>query len=150
MSPAMSVLVTGGGGYIGSHMVWHLTDADEDVIVLDNFSTGFDWAVPPEARIVAGDCGDEALVGRIFAENQVDAIIHFAGSIVVPESVAEPLALLPQQHRQVASADRERRQGRRAALHLLLDRRGLRHARRLSRSTRMRRSRRSRPMAGRS
>ncbi len=87
----MSVLVTGGGGYIGSHMVWHLTDADEDVIVLDDFSTGFDWAVPPEARIVTGDCGDQELLSRIFAENRVDAIIHFAGSIIVPESVAEPL-----------------------------------------------------------
>lgn len=87
----MSVLVTGGGGYIGSHMVWHLTDADEDVIVLDDFSTGFEWAIPPEARIVHGDCGDEALLASIFAGSKVDAIIHFAGSIVVPESVAEPL-----------------------------------------------------------
>ena len=87
----MSVLVTGGGGYIGSHMVWHLTDAGEDVIVLDNFSTGFDWAVPPEARIVAGDCADEVLLARIFAEDRIDAIIHFAGSLIVPESVAEPL-----------------------------------------------------------
>jgi UDP-glucose 4-epimerase len=87
----MSVLVTGGGGYIGSHMVWHLTDANEDVIVLDDFSTGFEWAIPPEARIVHGDCGDAALLESIFAESRVDAIIHFAGSIVVPESVAEPL-----------------------------------------------------------
>ena len=87
----MSVLVTGGGGYIGSHMVWQLVDAGEDVVVLDNFSTGFRWAIAPEAKIVAGDVGDEAVVGPILADHKVDAIIHFAGSIVVPESVSDPL-----------------------------------------------------------
>ena len=59
--------------------------------MLDNLSTGFDWAVAPEATLVDGDCGDQALVGRLIAEHGVDAIIHFAGSIVVPESVADPL-----------------------------------------------------------
>ena len=88
----MSVLVTGGGGYIGSHMVWHLIDAGEDVVVLDDFSTGFEWAVAPEARIVQGDCGDQALVGRLIEEHRVEAIIHFAGSLLVGESVAKPLA----------------------------------------------------------
>ncbi len=87
----MTVLVTGGAGYIGSHMVWGLVDAGEDVVVLDNFTTGFKWAVAPEAKIVEGDVGDEALVGRIIAENGIDAIIHFAGSIVVPDSVSDPL-----------------------------------------------------------
>jgi UDP-glucose 4-epimerase len=87
----MSVLVTGGGGYIGSHMVWHLVDAGEEVVVLDNFSTGFAWAVAPEARIVEGDCGDQALIARLIADHRIEAIIHFAGSIIVPESVAEPL-----------------------------------------------------------
>ena len=87
----MSILVTGGAGYIGSHMVWHLVDAGEDVVVLDNLSTGFDWAVAPEAQLVSGDIGDEALVGRLITEHEVEAIIHFAGSIVVPESVADPL-----------------------------------------------------------
>jgi UDP-glucose 4-epimerase len=87
----MSVLVTGGAGYIGSHMVWQLLDSGEDVVVLDNLSTGFAWAVPPEARLVTGDIGDEDLVGRLIAEHKVDAIIHFAGSIIVPESVADPL-----------------------------------------------------------
>ncbi len=87
----MSILVTGGAGYIGSHMVWLLTDAGEDVIVLDNLSTGFRWAVAPEAHLVHGDCGDEALVGHLIREHAVEAIIHFAGSVVVPDSVADPL-----------------------------------------------------------
>ncbi|MBN8998676.1 MAG: UDP-glucose 4-epimerase GalE [Rhizobiales bacterium] len=87
----MTVLVTGGAGYIGSHMVWRLVDAGEDVVVLDRLSTGFEWAVAPEARLVVGDIGDEALVRRIIGDHQVDAVIHFAGSIVVPESVSDPL-----------------------------------------------------------
>jgi len=87
----MTVLVTGGAGYIGSHMVWRLVDGGERVVVLDRLSTGFEWAVAPEAKLVIGEVGDEALVERIIAENEVDAIIHFAGSIVVPESVADPL-----------------------------------------------------------
>jgi UDP-glucose 4-epimerase len=87
----MSVLVTGGAGYIGSHMVWQLIDAGEQVVVLDNLSTGFKWAVAPEAKLVQGDVGDEDLVGRIIAEHKVAAIIHFAGSIIVPESVSDPL-----------------------------------------------------------
>jgi UDP-glucose 4-epimerase len=87
----MSVLVTGGAGYIGSHMVWQLVDAGEEVVVLDNLSTGFKWAIAPEAKLVTGDVGDEELAGRIIAEHNVDAIIHFAGSIIVPESVSDPL-----------------------------------------------------------
>ncbi|PBB78528.1 UDP-glucose 4-epimerase GalE [Mesorhizobium sp. WSM3879] len=87
----MTVLVTGGAGYIGSHMVWELLDAGESVVVLDRLSTGFEWAVAPEAKLVVGDAADRDLVGRIIRENKVDAIIHFAGSIVVPESVADPL-----------------------------------------------------------
>jgi UDP-glucose 4-epimerase len=87
----MTVLVTGGAGYIGSHMVWQLVDAGEPVIVLDNLTTGFAWAVSPEARLIQGDCGDEESVGRLIAEHKVDAIIHFAGSIIVPESVSNPL-----------------------------------------------------------
>jgi UDP-glucose 4-epimerase len=88
----MAVLVTGGAGYIGSHMVWELIDAGEEVVVLDRLSTGFDWAVAPEAKLVVGDVGDGALVARLIADHAIDAIIHFAGSIIVPESVADPLA----------------------------------------------------------
>ncbi len=61
----MSILVTGGAGYIGSHMVWRLLDAGEQVVVLDRLSTGFEWAVPREAELVVGDVGDEALVGTL-------------------------------------------------------------------------------------
>lgn len=87
----MAILVTGGGGYIGSHMVLALLDAGEDVVVLDNLSTGFRWAVAPPARLVVGDIGDEALVKLLIQQHQIEAIIHFAGSIVVPESVSDPL-----------------------------------------------------------
>lgn len=87
----MSVLVTGGAGYIGSHMVIDLLNAGEDVVVIDNLSTGFDWAVQVPERLHVGDIADEALVDRIIAENDIEAVIHFAGSIIVPESVADPL-----------------------------------------------------------
>jgi UDP-glucose 4-epimerase len=87
----MTTLVTGGAGYIGSHMVWELVDRGEPVVVIDRLSTGFRWAVAPEAAFVAGDIGDAALLDRVIAEHGVTGIIHFAGSIVVPESVADPL-----------------------------------------------------------
>ena len=87
----MAVLVTGGAGYIGSHMVWELLDAGEEVAVLDRLSTGFDWAVAPEAKLYRGDIGDAELVSGILRDHAVDAIIHFAGSVVVPDSVSDPL-----------------------------------------------------------
>lgn len=87
----MSVLVTGGAGYIGSHMVLALLDAGEDVVVLDNLSTGFRWAVPARAKFVAGDAGNRDLLLRLFLTHRIDAVIHFAGSIVVPDSLADPL-----------------------------------------------------------
>lgn len=91
MEPKQSVLVTGGAGYIGSHAVLALLDAGWPVAVIDDLSTGFRWAVPEEVPFYQGDVGDEALVNRIIAEQGVGAIMHFAGSIVVPESVADPL-----------------------------------------------------------
>ena len=87
----MSVLVTGGAGYIGGHMVLALLDAGEKVVVLDDLSTGFRWAVPPQADLVVGDFGDAALVERIIATHDIDAIAHFAAKIVVPDSVVDPL-----------------------------------------------------------
>ncbi|MEG6507544.1 UDP-glucose 4-epimerase GalE [Methyloligella sp. 2.7D] len=87
----MSVLVTGGAGYIGSHMVLALLDAGEEVVVLDNLSTGFRWAVTPPAQLMVGDIGDSELVRHLIREEKVEAIVHFAGSIVVPESVSNPL-----------------------------------------------------------
>ncbi len=87
----MSVLVTGGAGYIGSHTVWDLVDAGETVVVVDNLSTGFGWAVSPEAALVSGDIGDADLMAKLIEEHGVEAIVHFAGSVVVPDSVADPL-----------------------------------------------------------
>ncbi len=87
----MGVLVTGGAGFIGSHMVLELLDAGEDVVVLDNLSTGFRWAVPAGAAFVEGDVGDRNLLRRLLSGHRIDAIIHFAGSVVVPDSVADPL-----------------------------------------------------------
>ena len=87
----MTVLVTGGAGYIGSHMVLALADAGQDVIVLDNLSTGFPWQVHPKAHLVRGDIGDEGLVTELIREFDIASIVHFAGSIVVPDSVTDPL-----------------------------------------------------------
>jgi UDP-glucose 4-epimerase len=87
----MAVLVTGGAGYIGSHMVLRLCDGGEEVVVLDNLVTGFDWAIDPRATFVEGNAGDTALVGDLIGRRGIREIIHFAGSIVVPESVADPL-----------------------------------------------------------
>ncbi|MEX2150238.1 MAG: UDP-glucose 4-epimerase GalE, partial [Steroidobacteraceae bacterium] len=86
-----TVLVTGGAGYIGSHTVRQLLGAGYRVVVLDDLSTGHRWAVAPEAELVVGNAGDQALVSALIEEHSVDAVVHFAGSIVVPESVADPL-----------------------------------------------------------
>ena len=88
----MTVLVTGGAGYIGSHMVLELLDAGERVIVLDDFSTGFQRAVPEGVPLIVGDTGDQALVSRLIREYEVQAIIHFAASLIVLDSVRDPLA----------------------------------------------------------
>ena len=87
----MSVLVTGGAGYIGGHMTLGLLDAGQTPVVLDNLSTGFAWAVPDGVKLVVGDTGDADLVARLIREHEIDAIAHFAAKIVVPESVADPL-----------------------------------------------------------
>jgi UDP-glucose 4-epimerase len=88
----MTILVTGGAGYIGSHMVHALADAGERVVVLDNLSTGFDWAVPKSVPLVVGETGNQSRVAALIAEHRVDAIIHFAASLVVPDSVRNPLS----------------------------------------------------------
>jgi len=88
----MSILVTGGAGYIGGHMVHALLDTGESVVVLDDLSTGFRWTVPQEAALIVGDFGDMALVDRVIQQHNIDSIIHFAAKTVVPESVADPLA----------------------------------------------------------
>jgi len=83
--------VTGGAGYIGSHAALALLDAGWPVVVIDNLVTGFDWAVPRGALFAKGDIADSALVARLIAEHRIGAIMHFAGSVVVPESVEDPL-----------------------------------------------------------
>jgi UDP-glucose 4-epimerase len=86
-----SVLVTGGAGYIGSHAVLALLDAGYAVSVIDDLSTGFRSAVPPECSFHEGDIADCELIDRIIADRGIAAIMHFAGSIIVPESVSDPL-----------------------------------------------------------
>lgn len=87
----MAVLVTGGAGYIGSHMVLNLADAGEDIVVLDNLVTGFDWAIDARATFVEGDAGNIPFVLSLIEKYGITEIVHFAGSIVVPESVTNPL-----------------------------------------------------------
>ena len=87
----MTVLVTGGAGYIGGHMVLGLRDAGHSVVVIDNLSTGFAWAVPDDVKLIVGDFGDAELIARILQDDEIEAIAHFAAKIVVPESVGDPL-----------------------------------------------------------
>lgn len=91
MSQKLPVLVTGGAGYIGSHAVLALKDAGWPVAVIDNLTTGFRFAVPEGVPLYEGDIADADLLARIFAEQGIKAVMHFAGSIIVPESVSDPL-----------------------------------------------------------
>lgn len=91
MTKKLNVLVTGGAGYIGSHAVLALIDAGHYPVVIDNLVTGFRWAIADKAAFYEGDISDGALVQRILRERNIDAVMHFAGSIVVPESVENPL-----------------------------------------------------------
>lgn len=86
----MKVLVTGGAGYIGSHVVRQLDQAGHDIVVFDNLSTGYPWAVTA-GELVVGDLAEEAAVEDLFAQHRFEAVLHFAANIVVPESVANPL-----------------------------------------------------------
>src|SRR3954454_13185933 len=86
------ILVTGGAGYIGSHMTLALLAAGERALVVDNLTTGFRHAVPAEVPFFEGDSGDAAFIADILERHPTGAIIHFAASIVVPESVSDPLA----------------------------------------------------------
>ena len=87
----MTVLVTGGAGYIGSHMVHALVEAGERVVVIDNLSTGFSAFLPESVPLFIGDAGDENLVEGVIRQHEVESIIHFAGSVVVPDSMRDPL-----------------------------------------------------------
>ncbi len=87
----MTVLVTGGAGYIGSHMVLALVEAGESVVVIDNLSTGFSAFLPEGVPLFIGDAGDENLVEGVIEQQNIESIIHFAGSVVVPDSMRDPL-----------------------------------------------------------
>ena len=91
MAKEMNVLVTGGAGYIGSHAVLALIDSGYHPVVIDSLVTGFRWAVPEEATFYEGDIADEVLVQQILRDECITAVMHFAGSVVVPESVENPL-----------------------------------------------------------
>lgn len=91
MSDRFTILVTGGAGYIGSHAVLALQDAGWPVAVIDNLVTGFRWAVPDNVPFYEGNVADEELIAKIVEEQNIGAIMHFAGSVVVPESVENPL-----------------------------------------------------------
>jgi len=87
----MRVLVTGGAGYIGSNMVLGLLDRGDEPVIIDSLITGYREAVPQGVPFYQGDIADEALVGQILAQEKIEAIVHFAAFIVVPESVSDPL-----------------------------------------------------------
>ena len=91
-SGAATVLVTGGAGYIGAHAVLALRAAGHGVVVIDDLSTGVASAVPAGVTLAVGDIGDRVLLDRVIATRAVDAVMHFAGSVVVPESIERPLA----------------------------------------------------------
>lgn len=86
----MNILVTGGAGYIGSHTVKQLIDAGHKVVVLDNFYSGHRWAVAPAATLVEGSIANQTLVDQVLKQYKINSVVHFAGYIVVPESVADP------------------------------------------------------------
>jgi len=86
-----AVLVTGGAGYIGSHAVLALLDAGHRVVVVDNLTTGFPWLVDPRATLIQGSIEDDDLIRGALRAHDVRAVMHFAGSIIVPESVVDPL-----------------------------------------------------------
>jgi UDP-glucose 4-epimerase len=91
MSESPVVLVTGGAGYIGSHAVLALKDAGIPVVVYDNLSTGVRSAVPRDIPLIEGDIGDTGHLARTIEKHRIGAVMHFAGSIVVSESVEKPL-----------------------------------------------------------
>ena len=87
----MTILVTGGAGYIGAHMVLELLDHGETPAIIDNLVTGFDWAVPDHVPLNRGDVAGDAVLDALMSSGEVEAVIHFAGSVIVPESVSDPL-----------------------------------------------------------
>ena len=90
MTNRPAVVVTGGAGYIGSHAVLAFREAAYPVVVVDDLSTGRRDSLPEDVLFIEGDAGDAELIGRVIREHGAGAVVHFAGSIVIPESVADP------------------------------------------------------------
>ena len=105
----MTILVTGGAGYIGSHMVHALVDAGESVVVLDNLSTGFEWAMPKGVTLVVGDTGNQAAVTKLMNDHNITEVIHFDRGAGLGGRSAR---LLSKQYRQFTRTDGMRGQGR--------------------------------------
>jgi len=91
MKNETSILVTGGAGYIGSHTTHQLVDAGYNVVVVDNLYSGHRWAIPDTVKFYEGDCGNRKLISEIMDTHEISAVVHFAGHIVVPESVSNPI-----------------------------------------------------------
>ncbi len=144
-----SILVTGGAGYIGSHVVLQLRERGERVVVLDNLSRGFRQAVL-DTPLVVGDVGDRATVSGLLREHGVDTVMHFAAHTIVPESVRDPLKYYGNNTCATRNLLECCARGRRRHARVLLDRRGLRHPRRRLRRRGQRRPSRSTPTAPRS
>ena len=87
----MSILVTGGAGYIGSHTVYKLIEEGRDVVIIDNLETGYIEAVHPKARFYKGDIRDKDFLNSVFSKEKIDAVIHFAANSLVGESMKNPL-----------------------------------------------------------
>ena len=88
---AETFLITGGAGYIGSHVAWAAVDAGHSIVVLDDLSTGRAASVPPSAEFVEGSIADGDLLDKLLSDGRISAVMHFAGRIVVPESVSDPI-----------------------------------------------------------
>jgi len=91
MTNTNTVLVTGGAGYIGSYTAHQLTTSGCQVVIIDNLYSGHRWAIPEQATFYEGNAGDKVLLAEIFENHKIDSVIHFAGHIVVPESVSNPI-----------------------------------------------------------
>ena len=87
----MAILVCGGAGYIGSHTVYQLVEKGESVVIVDNLQTGHLDAVNPKAKFYEGDIREAAVLDKIFTENKIDAVVHFAANSLVGESMTNPL-----------------------------------------------------------
>ena len=129
MGDLMTVLVTGGAGYIGSHMVLALAEAGESVVVIDNLSTGFSTSLPEGVPLFIGDAADENLVEGVIAAHGVESIVHFAGSVVVPDSMRDPLAYYRNNTMTTRSLLNTAVKCGVNRFHLLFDRRGVRQSR---------------------